>query len=159
MGILQDFVGVVLFFFFQAEDGIRDYKVTGVQMCALPIYIPACPPGAAFSARRCAPAWVASPDTATALAGMPGLCAGCRCAPPRWCSVRRTPGVRNARTPVPGFAWLPARSTCRALHPPPPEARSPFAQIAMQIDAADIPPLSPPRLSQTGPPGASPAPG
>src|SRR5688500_15416845 len=28
---------VVLFIFFQAEDGIRDYKVTGVQTCALPI--------------------------------------------------------------------------------------------------------------------------
>src|ERR1022692_4617795 len=27
------------FFFLQAEDGIRDYKVTGVQTCALPIYI------------------------------------------------------------------------------------------------------------------------
>src|SRR5256885_9424567 len=25
------------FFLFQAEDGIRDYKVTGVQTCALPI--------------------------------------------------------------------------------------------------------------------------
>src|SRR5688500_19523845 len=29
----------LLFFFFQAEDGIRDYKVTGVQTCALPILI------------------------------------------------------------------------------------------------------------------------
>src|SRR5256885_10312953 len=28
----------ILFFFFQAEDGIRDYKVTGVQTCALPIF-------------------------------------------------------------------------------------------------------------------------
>src|SRR5688500_19408031 len=28
------------FFFFQAEDGIRDYKVTGVQTCALPISPP-----------------------------------------------------------------------------------------------------------------------
>src|SRR5256885_7845440 len=28
---------ISLFFFFQAEDGIRDYKVTGVQTCALPI--------------------------------------------------------------------------------------------------------------------------
>src|SRR2546430_246501 len=28
---------VVLFFFFQAEDGIRDLTVTGVQTCALPI--------------------------------------------------------------------------------------------------------------------------
>src|SRR2546427_8710131 len=27
------------FFFFQAEDGIRDLTVTGVQTCALPIYI------------------------------------------------------------------------------------------------------------------------
>src|SRR3712207_7150855 len=26
------------FFFFQAEDGIRDIGVTGVQTCALPIY-------------------------------------------------------------------------------------------------------------------------
>src|SRR5258707_11583178 len=29
----------VLFFFFQAEDGIRDIGVTGVQTCALPIYL------------------------------------------------------------------------------------------------------------------------
>src|SRR2546430_3782351 len=29
---------MVLFFFFQAEDGIRDLTVTGVQTCALPIY-------------------------------------------------------------------------------------------------------------------------
>src|SRR5256885_5429341 len=33
MSVLYDF----FFFFFQAEDGIRDYKVTGVQTCALPI--------------------------------------------------------------------------------------------------------------------------
>src|SRR2546426_8657982 len=32
-------VCIVIFFFFQAEDGIRDYKVTGVQTCALPIYL------------------------------------------------------------------------------------------------------------------------
>src|SRR2546426_12450665 len=29
---------MLIFFFFQAEDGIRDYKVTGVQTCALPIF-------------------------------------------------------------------------------------------------------------------------
>src|SRR2546429_4147821 len=29
---------VLIFFFFQAEDGIRDVAVTGVQTCALPIY-------------------------------------------------------------------------------------------------------------------------
>src|SRR5207249_5200956 len=29
----------VYFFFFQAEDGIRDRNVTGVQTCALPIFV------------------------------------------------------------------------------------------------------------------------
>src|SRR3989442_15527247 len=29
-----------MFFFFQAEDGIRDADVTGVQTCALPICVP-----------------------------------------------------------------------------------------------------------------------
>src|SRR5882757_10566477 len=31
-------VGFFIFFFFQAEDGIRDIGVTGVQTCALPIW-------------------------------------------------------------------------------------------------------------------------
>src|SRR2546425_11600055 len=30
---------MLFFFFFQAEDGIRDKLVTGVQTCALPIYL------------------------------------------------------------------------------------------------------------------------
>src|SRR5258706_5851879 len=30
-------VFICFFFFFQAEDGIRDWSVTGVQTCALPI--------------------------------------------------------------------------------------------------------------------------
>src|SRR3989442_11055669 len=34
---LQCAVGLLFFFFFQAEDGIRDADVTGVQTCALPI--------------------------------------------------------------------------------------------------------------------------
>src|SRR2546426_9081612 len=45
MSVCSVYVWSVLFFyfffFFQAEDGIRDYKVTGVQTCALPI----CPHG------------------------------------------------------------------------------------------------------------------
>src|SRR5256885_5459328 len=40
------FTGV---FFFQAEDGIRDYKVTGVQTCALPIWVTPEPPRSAAS--------------------------------------------------------------------------------------------------------------
>src|SRR2546429_5581767 len=35
--ILFQAVDLVVFFFFQAEDGIRDVAVTGVQTCALPI--------------------------------------------------------------------------------------------------------------------------
>src|SRR2546425_6502836 len=31
---------IFFFFFFQAEDGIRDKLVTGVQTCALPIFEP-----------------------------------------------------------------------------------------------------------------------
>src|SRR5690606_40088084 len=37
------FVRVSVFFFFQAEDGIRDFHVTGVQTCALPIFPPPAP--------------------------------------------------------------------------------------------------------------------
>src|SRR2546430_12039978 len=33
---------VIFFFFFQAEDGIRDLTVTGVQTCALPISVIHC---------------------------------------------------------------------------------------------------------------------
>src|SRR5688500_20325105 len=42
------------FFFFQAEDGIRDYKVTGVQTCALPIsgVSPACVRNGRFRSRQ-----------------------------------------------------------------------------------------------------------
>src|SRR2546429_924517 len=39
MGRDGELVGYVVVFFFQAEDGIRDVAVTGVQTCALPIYI------------------------------------------------------------------------------------------------------------------------
>src|SRR5436190_18638880 len=39
------------FFFFQAEDGIRDHCVTGVQTCALPISSTA-PPKSAFGTQR-----------------------------------------------------------------------------------------------------------
>src|SRR5690606_39500781 len=42
-----------IFFFFQAEDGIRDFHVTGVQTCALPISPPTTAPdvrgGGAFT--------------------------------------------------------------------------------------------------------------
>src|SRR5699024_9321543 len=37
--VLSWCVECILFFFFQAEDGIRDRNVTGVQTCALPILL------------------------------------------------------------------------------------------------------------------------
>src|SRR2546427_8612459 len=44
---------IVVFFFFQAEDGIRDLTVTGVQTCALPIScVRELPMLDAFSARQ-----------------------------------------------------------------------------------------------------------
>src|SRR5207302_7633118 len=53
---------VFLFFFFQAEDGIRDFHVTGVQTCALPIFdddvagSPTCTfPATSSSTRPCLP--------------------------------------------------------------------------------------------------------
>src|SRR5437016_6978889 len=36
---MGQFLYVCDFFFFQAEDGIRDWSVTGVQTCALPILL------------------------------------------------------------------------------------------------------------------------
>src|SRR5437879_11048786 len=62
---------VFVFFFFQAEDGIRDTSVTGVQTCALPI---------------CS-SWTASP---TAVAARPASTASStRTGPPRCCSATR----------------------------------------------------------------------
>src|SRR6202021_3026390 len=45
---------LLVFFFFQAEDGIRDIGVTGVQSCALPICQPGAPVAGAFAHLRCA---------------------------------------------------------------------------------------------------------
>src|SRR5258708_3271959 len=57
----------VFFFFFQAEDGIRDDLVTGVQTCALPISHRRC---RAFRGRRMAP------GTSTAMNGKPMSASG-----------------------------------------------------------------------------------
>src|SRR5690606_24556142 len=64
-------------FFFQAEDGIRDFHVTGVQTCALPILTPYENPTAeTFHASRVSGAvvWIAAMlGLAVALSGVPGL--------------------------------------------------------------------------------------
>src|SRR3989449_7905381 len=40
LGSVKTVVQSMFFFFFQAEDGIRDVAVTGVQTCVLPICLP-----------------------------------------------------------------------------------------------------------------------
>src|SRR5574340_654344 len=83
---------ICIFFFFQAEDGIRDLLVTGVQTCALPISLPKPPAGRALSEGKEAP----------------------QAAFPSWCfpaqTKRRTEGIR---VPVP-LAWG-GSSTARVL--------------------------------------------
>src|SRR6266540_7093710 len=50
--VLDIEVVLFVFFFFQAEDGIRDRDVTGVQTCALPIWLP-CEVNRPNTANRC----------------------------------------------------------------------------------------------------------
>src|SRR5690554_7068897 len=56
-------------FFFQAEDGIRDADVTGVQTCALPISKPARPDWQRRIGRKYPVRWPSPP--ATAMASLP----------------------------------------------------------------------------------------
>src|SRR5205823_8858389 len=49
------------FFFFQAEDGIRDKLVTGVQTCALPICVRVGPPARALTGSGVLPQEVTEP--------------------------------------------------------------------------------------------------
>src|SRR5256885_6061687 len=67
LGVAWGWVGRVscLCFFFQAEDGIRDYKVTGVQTCALPISQRICAAICCTSVR--VPHWIGSHSRRTPL--------------------------------------------------------------------------------------------
>src|SRR5437867_8771709 len=108
------------FFFFQAEDGIRDRTVTGVQTCALPILTP----------RRCTePIRRASaPENADRGTRRParcrqrrrrsaGLLPGCRCsraAPPRAAGSRTShpPGRASLRRRLAAWGPAPSRWKC-----------------------------------------------
>src|SRR2546427_9066608 len=63
--------GVLIFFFFQAEDGIRDLTVTGVQTCALPISVRGTPQTWAWSWRRASWGTAARPRPASTRARAP----------------------------------------------------------------------------------------
>src|SRR2546422_6868491 len=70
-----------IFFFFQAEDGIRDVAVTGVQTCALPIFRK---PAAARRSIRAPPGFISSP-------------VACRVARASSGAIRSTRRVRSVR--------------------------------------------------------------
>src|SRR3712207_8558481 len=64
----------VFFFFFQAEDGIRDIGVTGVQTCALPISRIRCPiPNSLGACTTSAKSTTATTSTLLARFGVYGL--------------------------------------------------------------------------------------
>src|SRR5882762_11014895 len=79
---------MLVYFFFQAEDGIRDSSVTGVQTCALPISPPRCRSPAARAARA-------------SRADFPGACARAGPGPPRPPLAAPRTRVRDARGRVP----------------------------------------------------------
>src|SRR5215216_2409812 len=92
----------MVFFFFQAEDGIRDDLVTGVQTCALPIW-----PGARRRGRRGA--------------GCRRRCPGPTRRPPR---PRPAPGSGSGRTPCrPWPRPRPGGPSAPPRPPPRPSAR------------------------------------
>src|SRR6266478_7182613 len=99
------FIALVLFFFFQAEDGIRDLTVTGVQTCALPIYAL---PRARCATWRCPPA--RSGDGS----------------PARECRARAAPC-----SPVPPRCSLPGRAVESAY----PKGQAPSRTLAAPLSA------------------------
>src|SRR2546426_10171061 len=87
-GVPQD---ARIFFFFQAEDGIRDYKVTGVQTCALPISRRSCSPsGSKARGRRSRRrSWTSAASLASAISTRTKRCS-------RRGSIRRSPRDRKS---------------------------------------------------------------
>src|SRR2546426_1813518 len=111
-------------FFFQAEDGIRDYKVTGVQTCALPIstFGGAAPQLALYGATLLrAIDWALNPVTRIEVAGPRGAGAACamhlaalQAYRPRKVVVRKT-ADRPAATVCVGTTCLLPLATPQAL--------------------------------------------
>src|SRR2546430_3381173 len=87
----------LLFFFFQAEDGIRDLTVTGVQTCALPI--------SRFAVRRTLPSRTAP---------TPSSCASARSLPPERSRYDATePRLTTLRSLIRARLVKIGRASCR----------------------------------------------
>src|SRR5713226_3878896 len=123
-------VQYLLFFFLQAEDGIRDGRVTGVQTCALPIsgrgaaHGRAGAPGPATPGRRYrrdrvptrAGAAPSTPAPAKDARPLPAPAAPSRARGPAGAG---TPRARRAREPRPSSRSGRDRSALRRSAPPP----------------------------------------
>src|SRR5690606_39918412 len=93
-----------LFFFFQAEDGIRDFHVTGVQTCARPIslvpppapWAPCAPPHilgrGVYKAQEEEPAWAVREVSSSGLPACPAP--GSRPLPRDWRLSCRAGAIR-----------------------------------------------------------------
>src|SRR5690606_40286838 len=77
-------------FFFQADDGIRGFHVTGVQTCALPISPAAGPPCAARAARRARRSGRPARSCATGRTARPAPVRHLRAASPAPAGARRS---------------------------------------------------------------------
>src|SRR5688572_33495156 len=76
----------IFFFFFQAEDGIRDLTVTGVQTCALPIW----------SSRFCSPSRNATEmDGLSTSLGFPPVSTGSPFRGPNPCTWKTSVATRS----------------------------------------------------------------
>src|SRR2546425_13000779 len=106
---------VFFFFFFQAEDGIRDKLVTGVQTCALPIYSAAAPSRRQRDADGAVAAGDRDPRREERDAGRPaaqGSEGACRVSDSRrreFLAHSRDPFEPRAAAPRPRGEALPAR--------------------------------------------------
>src|SRR5260221_4310152 len=105
-----------LFFFFQAEAGIRDHCVTGVQTCALPIS-----PITSNTARMGPPAMMPVPSDAGCMITFEEPCLPITAC----CSVPFFRDTRNILRRASSRAFCTATGTSRALPLPMPTAPSP----------------------------------
>src|SRR6266508_225694 len=102
----------LFFFFFQAEDGIRDGHVTGVQTCALPI-LTRLPPAYAYVYVCCSPSCRGAP---TKSCSVPGVVPA---ATAFWASISGPNGSSGSGMIGPGGPMLPFGSIvtcCGALN-------------------------------------------
>src|SRR5699024_2789420 len=119
--LLRDLSSPSLYFFFQAEDGIRDRNVTGVQTCALPIWPCRCcwrrPTATRYRSPTCpasAPTCPFGPVTWSAGNYAEAVYRGVRTS-----TCARAAGDGSNRWPPVGSLPTPSRDPCPAHRPPP----------------------------------------